>query len=100
MLTVVTDDDVRADAAATALDEIVREGARRMLIATLEAEVAGYIDALAGELDEHGHRLVVRNGHAEGRTITTAAGGSRFKRHFGNERGVGHPRRGTGALRA
>ena len=74
MLTVVTEEDTRADAAA-ALDEIVREGARRMLIATLEAEVAGYIDALAGELDEHGHRLVVRNGHATPRTITTAAGG-------------------------
>ena len=41
----------------------------------LETEVAGYIEALAGELDEDGHRLVVRNGHAEPRTITTAAGG-------------------------
>lgn len=75
MLTVVADDDARAEEAAAGLDEIVREGARRMLIATLEAEVAGYIEALAGELDEHGHRLVVRNGHAEARTITTAAGG-------------------------
>ena len=75
MLTVVTDDDARADAAAAALDEIVREGARRMLTAALEAEVAGYIEALAGELDEAGHRLVVRNGHAEARTITTATGG-------------------------
>ena len=74
MLTVVTDDNAHADMAA-GLDEIVREGARRMLAAALEAEVAGYIEALAGELDEEGHRLVVRNGHAEARTITTAAGG-------------------------
>jgi transposase-like protein len=29
---------------------------------------------LAGEVDERGRRLVVRNGHAEPRTITTAAG--------------------------
>ena len=36
---------------------------------------SGYIEALAGELDEAGHRLVVRNGHAVARTITTAAGG-------------------------
>jgi len=60
---------------AAGLDEIVREGARRMLAAALEAEVAGYVEALAGELDEEGHRLVVRNGHAEARTITTGAGG-------------------------
>ncbi len=75
MLTVVTEDDARADDAAAALDEIVREGARRMLAAALEAEVASYVEALAGELDEAGHRLVVRNGHAERRIITTAAGG-------------------------
>jgi transposase-like protein len=46
-----------------------------MLAVALEAEVAGYIEALAGELDQEGRRLVVRNGHAEPRTITTAAGG-------------------------
>jgi len=74
MLTVVTDDNAHADMSA-GLDEIVREGAQRMLAAALEAEVAGYIEALAGELDDEGHRLVVRNGHAEARTITTAAGG-------------------------
>ena len=74
MLTVVTDDDARAELAA-GLDEIVREGARRMLAAALEAEVDAYIEAMAGELDERGRRLVVRNGHAEPRTITTAAGG-------------------------
>jgi transposase-like protein len=74
MLTVVTDENAHADMSA-GLDEIVREGARRMLAVALEAEVAGYIEALAGERDEEGHRLVVRNGHAEPRTITTAAGG-------------------------
>ena len=59
---------------AAALDEIVLEGARRMLAAALEAEVDAYVAALADERDERGHRLVVRNGHAEPRTITTAAG--------------------------
>ena len=73
MLRVVTDDERRGDAAA-GLDEIVREGARRMLAAALEAEADAYVAALVGELDEAGHRLVVRNGHAESRTITTAAG--------------------------
>ena len=73
MLRVVTDDEGRAEMRA-ALDEIVLEGARRMLAAALEAEVDAYVAALAGERDERGHRLVVRNGHAEPRTITTAAG--------------------------
>jgi len=56
------------------IDEIVRDGARRMLAAALEAEVAAYIEAHADRLDEHGHRLVVRNGRAEPRQVLTAAG--------------------------
>lgn len=56
------------------LDEIVRDGARQMLAAALAAEVAAYIDAHAGEVDEHGHRLVVRNGYHDEREVLTAAG--------------------------
>jgi putative transposase len=44
------------------IDEIVREGARRMLAAALEAEANQHIAELAAETDERGHRLVVRNG--------------------------------------
>ena len=73
MLRVVTDDESRGELRA-ALDEIVLDGARRMLAAALEAEVDAYIAGQAGERDERGHRLVVRNGRAEPRTITTAAG--------------------------
>lgn len=73
MLRVVVDDDAR-DELRFGLDEIVREGARRMLASALEAEVESYIAANADERDERGHRLVVRNGHAEPRRITTAAG--------------------------
>ena len=46
-----------------------------MLAAALDAEVAEYIDALTGEIDENGRRLVVRNGRHQPRTISTAAGG-------------------------
>ncbi len=35
-----------------------------MLAAALEAEVEGYILSVTHEVDEDGHRLVVRNGHA------------------------------------
>jgi transposase-like protein len=56
------------------IDEIVRDGARRMLAAALEAEVAAYIAAHADERDEDGRRLVVRNGHAVARQVLTSAG--------------------------
>jgi putative transposase len=56
------------------LDELVRDGARQMLAAALQAEVAAYIEALADQVDEHGHRLVVRNGFHGPREVATAAG--------------------------
>jgi transposase-like protein len=56
------------------LDEIVREGARRMLAAALEAEVNAYLAELAESRDEAGKRLVVRNGRAKPRTVMTSAG--------------------------
>jgi transposase-like protein len=45
-----------------------------MLAAALEAEVDAYVSSFTQELDEHGHRLVVRNGHAEPRSLATGAG--------------------------
>ena len=59
------------------LDEIVRDGARAMLAAALQAEVAAYINAHAGEVDESGYRLVVRNGYHQPREVATAAGACR-----------------------
>jgi putative transposase len=56
------------------LDEVVRDGAQQMLAAALRAEVAAYVAAHAGEVDELGHRLVVRNGFHADRQVTTAAG--------------------------
>ena len=64
MLSVVTEEP-RREHVPSVLDEIVREGARRMLAAALEAEVAAFIEAHADERDDDGRRLVVRNGHAE-----------------------------------
>jgi putative transposase len=40
----------------------------------LEAEVEDYLAAYAAERDERGRRLVVRNGHARERQVTTVAG--------------------------
>jgi transposase-like protein len=56
------------------LDELARDGARQMLAAALHAEVAAYVEAHADQVDEDGHRLVVRNGFHEPREVSTAAG--------------------------
>lgn len=56
------------------MDEITREGARRMLAVALRAESDAYVEAFVEECDEDGHRLVVRNGHAVQRSVMTAAG--------------------------
>ena len=56
------------------LDEVVRDGARRMLAAALEAEVAAYIESYVDQVDEHGRRVVVRNGRAEPRQVLTSSG--------------------------
>ena len=63
-----------ATSGGSLLDEIVRDGARQMLAAALQAEVATYVERYAHEVDEHGHRLVVRNGYHQPREVVTAAG--------------------------
>ena len=56
------------------LDEIAREGARRMLAQALEAEVETYLETTRAERDEQGRALVVRNGHARSREVVCGAG--------------------------
>jgi putative transposase len=73
MLSVVADEAVQGELRMD-LDGLAREGARRMLAAALEAEVDDYLAAYAAECDEAGRRLVVRNGHARERAVTTVAG--------------------------
>jgi transposase-like protein len=74
--------------AGSLLDEIVRDGARAMLAAALQAEVAAYIDAHADQLDENGHRLVVRNGYHAEREVTTAAGAVPVRQPRVNDRRI------------
>ena len=73
MLTVVPgscsgdDDRPSAGESASLIDQIVREGARRMLVEALQDEVDAYVAGFAGERDERGRRLLVRNGYHERR---------------------------------
>jgi len=69
-----TDQNLQAPSATATLDEIVREGARRLLKQAIEEEVAAYVAAHAELRDADGRRLVVRNGHAPSRSIQTGAG--------------------------
>ena len=73
MLSIVVDDEDRPGLEMD-LDALVREGARRMLVTALKVEVDAYVAAHAEERDSEGHALVVRNGVAEPRKVTTAAG--------------------------
>jgi transposase-like protein len=56
------------------LEELLHEGARRMLAEAIEAEVSEYINARRGAVDEEGRRLVVRNGYLPERSIQTPVG--------------------------
>jgi transposase-like protein len=56
------------------LDELAREGARRMIEVALQMEVGEYIDRLRGERDKKGRALVVRNGRARERKVTLGSG--------------------------
>ncbi len=58
----------------TVLIETARRGAQRILQQALEAEVEAHLQANREQLDESGHRQVVRNGHAPQRTVLTGVG--------------------------
>lgn len=73
---------------SSTLEEIAREGARRMLAAALEAEVAAYLEEYESERDEQGHRLVVRNGKARSRTVLLGAGAMEVQAPRVNDRRV------------
>ena len=70
------------------LDEIVRDGARQMLAAALQAEVAAYVGQFVDQVDECGRRLVVRNGYHGEREVLTAAGAVSVKAPRVNDRRV------------
>jgi len=70
------------------LDELARQGARRMLAEALEAEVQDYIETARGERDERGYALVVRNGHANEREVLLGAGSVEVKTPRVNDKRV------------
>ena len=67
---------------------VLRDGAKRMLAQAIELEVQEYIQRHAGQLDESGKRLVVRNGSMPERTIQTGLGDIPVKAPRINDRRV------------
>ena len=68
------------------LDELAREGARRMILAALDLEVEHYVQALRQWRDDQGHAMVVRNGKARQRTVQLGAGPIKVKAPRVNDR--------------
>jgi transposase-like protein len=58
----------------SALDELVREGARRILQEALELEVEDFIARHRQSRDEQGHQCVVRNGYLPAREVVSGVG--------------------------
>ncbi len=88
----VTDDPLLA---------VLQDGARRMLMQAIEAEVETFLAAHAGLLDKQGRRRLVRNGHAPERQIQTGIGPLAVRRPKVRDRGGaegGEPIRFTSAI--
>jgi len=56
------------------ISELLRQGARRLLTAALEAEISSFINQYKGIQDKNGHQRVVRNGYLPEREIQTGIG--------------------------
>ena len=80
--------DVALSNEPSPLDQLLRQGARQMLMTTVEAEVAAYIEAHQHEVDEQGRRLVVRNGRAQERTLVSGVGPIKIRAPRVNDRRV------------
>ena len=61
------------------LEQLLQEGARKLLQAAIENEVVDYIQFHKDRRDEHGKRLVVRNGHLPEREVVSGVGPIRIR---------------------
>lgn len=68
------------------LTPILREGARQMLVAAIEAEVQEWVEQRAAHRDESGHQLVVRNGFHPPRTIQSGIGDIEIRKPRAHDR--------------
>ncbi len=74
MLRLIENEEEVQTEVRSVLDNVVREGALKMLKAALQYEVEEYVAKFEGEKDTENRRLVTRHGKAQKRTILTGAG--------------------------
>lgn len=68
------------------LDEILRQGAEKLLKTALLAEIEEFIEKFKGKRGKNGHRQVVRNGYHKEREIITPIGKIRVRVPRGGDR--------------
>jgi hypothetical protein len=77
------------------LEELLSAGARKLLQAAIENEVAEYLQSQSGRRTESGQRNVVRNGHLPERDLVTGVGPVKIRqprvRHRDGGSYAGHP---------
>jgi putative transposase len=67
---------------------VLRDGAQRMLMQAIEAEVEAFLALHGCDVDEAGRRRVVRNGHGPERSIQTGIGPIKVRRPKVRDRGA------------
>ncbi|MEL3904587.1 MAG: transposase [Treponemataceae bacterium] len=80
------------------LENLAREGARKMLAAALEAEVAEFMEKHKGLKDEKGHQAVVRNGYMPERQIQALCGNVTVRQPRIDDRALPQEERFTSAI--
>jgi putative transposase len=73
-MTKVAKDERGSEGLDATLDTLAREGARRMILVALEAEVDAYIARFRGVQGDDGRAAVVRNGRGKSRQVTLGSG--------------------------
>src|SRR3954451_6863540 len=99
--TVITQPRPGARVSYDLLLTVLREGARRMLLQAIEAEVETFLTAHGSLVDEQGRHRLVRNGYAPERQIQTGIGPLEVRRRKVRAGGVafgGEPIRFTSAV--
>jgi putative transposase len=76
---VISLDERAKDEEKPFLEQLLQEGARKLLQAAIENEVIDYIQFHKDRRDESGQRLVVRNGHLPEREIVSGVGPIRVR---------------------
>lgn len=87
--TVVSLENRVVEESRSALDGLLREGARKLLQEAIENEVAEYIERRRELRDETGRRQVVRNGSMPERDLVTGVGPVRIRQPRVNDRREG-----------